>query len=63
MGRMQRAARLMIFGGSTLAVILAIVVVAWAPRSAVPMMVTLVSASGLAVFCAWAVVSLDRGRH
>ncbi len=63
MGRMQPAARLMILGGSTLAVILAIIVVAWAPRNAVPMMVTLVSATGLAGFCAWAVVSLDRGRH
>ena len=63
MGRMRRAARLTIFGGSAVAAILFIVVVAWAPRSAVPMMVTLVSATGLAVFCTWAVVSLDRGRH
>lgn len=62
MGRMQRAARLMILGGSTLVAILAVIVVAWAPPSAVPMIVTLVSTSGLAAFCAWAVVSLDSGR-
>lgn len=63
MGRTQRATRLMILGGSTLAAIVAIIVVAWAPKTAIPMLVTLVSASGLAVFCTWAVVSLDRGRH
>ena len=63
MGRIQRSTKLTIFGGSTFAAILAIVVAVWAPTSAVPTLVTLVSATGLTAFCAWAVVSLDRGQH
>lgn len=29
-------------------------------RTTLPVLVTVVSATGLAVFCAWAVVALDR---
>lgn len=63
MRRIQRASRTMILVAVALAVALAVVVVVWTPTSAVPMLVSLVSALGLAVFCTWAVVSLDRGRR
>jgi hypothetical protein len=52
----------MILAALVLAVVLAVVVIVWTPTSAVPMLVSLVSAAGLAVFCTWAVLSLDRGR-
>ncbi len=63
MRRMRRATRPVVLTGAALAVALAVAVVILTPTSAVPMLVTLVSASGLAAFCTWAVVSLDRGRQ
>jgi biofilm PGA synthesis N-glycosyltransferase PgaC len=80
MGRFQRAAGLVILGGSWSAAILLMVVVSRSPKAAVeapaeavvfgawrilydanaPSIVTVVSAVGLAIFCAWAVSSLER---
>jgi len=80
MGRFQRAAGLVILGGSWSAAALLVLVVARSPRDAVdepgeavffgalrvvydvsaPSVVTVVSAVGLAVFCAWSVSSLER---
>ncbi len=80
MGRFQRAAGLVILGGSWSAAILLFIVVSRSPKAAVdapadavlfgvwrilydvnaPSVVTIVSAVGLAIFCAWAVSSLER---
>ncbi|WP_183092943.1 glycosyltransferase family 2 protein [Nocardioides stalactiti] len=80
MGRFQRAAGLLILGGSWSAATLLAVWVAQSPRQVIdepastvafgawrvlydvnaPSVVTVVSAVGLAVFCAWAVQSLER---
>lgn len=80
MGRFQRAAGLVILGGSWSAAILLMVVIARSPKDVVtepaetavfgvwrvlydvniPSVVTIASAIGLAVFCAWSVSSLER---
>jgi len=80
MGRFQRAAGLVILGGSWSAAILLVIIVSRSPKAAVdapadavvfgvwrilydvnaPSVITIISAVGLAIFCAWAVSSLER---